>query len=64
MVGPRLDPACGVQVKLKQVWQDFRAAAQGGGFAKVLASKGGDPACNQRLLPIWAHEGPCRAVRT
>lgn len=60
-----LDPACGVKVKLKQVWQGYHgivlcATVQG----EVFASDGRAPARYERLLAIRAHEGPCTAGRT
>ena len=56
-----LDPAGGAKVKLKEVWQGYIAQLHGDLCANLLASKACEPARNQRLLAIRAHEGPCAA---
>ena len=57
-----LDPACGDEVELKEVWQgDERVVLRAALHFEVLASKSCEPTCDQRLLAIRAHEGPCAA---
>jgi len=56
-----LNPALGVHIKLKHVWAGhYGEVLVASLHREMLASKGCDPARNQRLLTVWAHKGTCK----
>ena len=57
-----LDPACGVQVELKQIRQGYTSVLVRVTLHRnVITDEGCTSARNQRLLAVRAHEGPCAA---